>query len=110
MTRTQKRQCFISVMSTGYKLYFLSILINVKLFEKKNTMNDNKFPPAPLDSSGFALTVTRFESFFLDILVLFIYAKTHVTIEHFVEVSGLPRRETQHKRVSRKINSGLSEP
>lgn len=48
--------------------------------EKKNTMNE-QIPQ--LDSSGFALTVARFESFFC-LLILFIYAKTHVMNEHFV--------------------------
>lgn len=35
-----RRHCFISVISTGYKLYFLSILTNVKLFAEKNTINE----------------------------------------------------------------------
>lgn len=58
----------------------------MKLFEeKKKTPWMNKIPQ--LDSSGFALTVARFESiffFFFCLLILFIYAKTHVMNEHFV--------------------------
>lgn len=65
-----RRRCFISVISTGYKLYFLSILINVKLFEE-NHPEWTKIPQ--LDSSGFALTVARFESFFFSFFFVYLF-------------------------------------
>lgn len=86
-----RRRCFISVISTGYKLYFLSILINVKLFAEKHHEWTKSPTPPQLDSSGFAFNIARFESFLFYPLILFIYAETHVMNEHFVKLQGCLR-------------------
>lgn len=58
----------------------------------------------------FVLFVCLFCSvLFVCLLILCIYAKTHVMNEHFIEASGLLRGQTQHKRLSRKLNSRLGE-
>lgn len=61
-------QCFLSVISTGYKLYFYQFWLMWSCSRKKTPwLNKN----LQLDSSGFALTVARFESFFVYLFCLF---------------------------------------
>lgn len=64
-------------ISTGYtvKLYFLTMLINVKLFEEKKKKKKRNSPVG-----HFAFTVARVG--FVE-LILFIYTR-HVMNEHFV--------------------------
>lgn len=63
------RCCFVSVISTGYKWYFLSLLTNVKLLYE-NYMNKSHL----FRLVWACLTVAGFESF-LCLVISFIYAK-----------------------------------